>query len=203
MIALLTGRPEHVTETTCIVDVAGVGYLVNASRRTLESLPRLPATVRLLIETHVREDAILLYGFADVAERDWFRLLLTIQGVGGKVALSILSAISPHDLNTVIASGDRSAMLRVPGVGPRLAARLATELKDKVGAASAGSLNHPVLAEEGSPSADAVSALMNLGYRRQEARAAVSRVTEVLGPQASLDLVIREALKEIAGRNLG
>jgi holliday junction DNA helicase RuvA len=115
MIALLTGRVEQLVEGSCVLDVNGVGYLVQASTRTLAALPQPPAAARLLIETHVREDAILLYGFADPAERDWFRLLTTVQGVGAKVALSVLSALSPRDLVGAIAAGDRANLTRAPG----------------------------------------------------------------------------------------
>ncbi len=134
MIAQLTGRVDALAEGSCVVDVNGVGYLVHASTRTLAALPQPPATTRLLIETHVREDAILLYGFADPAEREWFRLLNTVQGVGARVALSLLSALSPRDLIAAIAAGDRASITRAPGVGPRLAVRLLTELRDKAGA---------------------------------------------------------------------
>src|ERR1700749_3430907 len=134
MIAQLTGRVDSLSDGTCVIDVGGVGYLVQASSRTLAALPQPPAVARVLVETHVREDAILLYGFADSAERDWFRLLTTVQGVGGKVALAVLSALSPRDLVSAIANGDRASLTRAPGVGPRLAVRLLTELRDKAGA---------------------------------------------------------------------
>ena len=129
MIALLTGRIDQRDAAACIIDVGGVGYLVQASTRTLSALPNPPAIARLLIETVVREDAILLYGFTDSAERDWFRLLTTVQGVGAKVALSLLSALAPRDLIGAIAAGDRASLTRVPGVGPKLAIRLLTELR--------------------------------------------------------------------------
>lgn len=201
MIALLTGRVEQLGEGACVLDVNGVGYLVHASTRTLGALPQPPATTRLLIETHVREDAILLYGFADPAEREWFRLLNTVQGVGAKVALSILSALSPRDLIGAIAAGDRAGLTRAPGVGPRLAVRLLTELKEKAGGMPASA---PGLAAAPARPAgiaeDAVSALTNLGYRRPEVHPAVSRVIERLGGDAALDAVIRESLKELAQR---
>ncbi|MGA3400125.1 MAG: Holliday junction branch migration protein RuvA [Acetobacteraceae bacterium] len=201
MIALLTGRVDQLTEGSCVLDVNGVGYLVQASTRTLAALPQPPATARLLIETHVREDAIQLYGFADPAERDWFRLLTTVQGVGAKVALSVLSALSPRDLVGAIAAGDRASLTRAPGVGPRLAVRLLTELREKVGAmpTSAPGLAVPA-GRTGGVAEDAVSALTNLGYRRPEAQPAVARVIERLGAAAPLDAVIREALKELAQR---
>lgn len=204
MIALLTGRVEQLVEGSCVLDVNGVGYLVQASTRTLAALPQPPATARLLIETHVREDAILLYGFADPAERDWFRLLTTVQGVGAKVALSVLSALSPRDLVGAIAAGDRASLTRAPGVGPRLAVRLLTELREKAGAmpTSAPGLAVPG-GRQGGVAEDAISALTNLGYRRPEAQPVVARVVEHLGDGAALDVVIREALKELAQRAAG
>jgi holliday junction DNA helicase RuvA len=200
VIAQLTGRVEALEDGRCIIDVNGVGYLVQASTRTLAALPAPPAAARLLVETHVREDAILLYGFADSAERDWFRLLTTVQGVGGRVALSVLSALSPRDLVSAIAAGDRASLTRAPGVGARLAVRLLTELRDKAGAmpSTPGLAARPT----GPPSAteDAISALVNLGYRRPEVLPVVARVIERLGDDAGLDVVIRDALKELAQR---
>jgi Holliday junction DNA helicase RuvA len=198
VIAQLTGRVEALEEGRCIIDVNGVGYLVQASTRTLAALPAPPASARLLVETHVREDAILLYGFADSAERDWFRLLTTVQGVGGRVALSVLSALSPRDLVSAIAAGDRASLTRASGVGARLAVRLLTELRDKAGAMP--SSQGLAAAPAGPPSVaeDAISALLNLGYRRPEAQPAVARVIERLGDDAGLDVVIRDALKELA-----
>ena len=134
MIAQLTGLVDALEDGRCVIDVAGVGYLVHASSRTLAALPRAPEVARMLIETHVREDAIQFFGFADTGERDWFRLLTTVQGVGPRVALSILSALAPRDLIGAIAARDQGSLTRAPGVGARLAARLLTELKDKVGA---------------------------------------------------------------------
>jgi len=198
MIALLTGRIAALEEGSCVVDVGGVGYLVHASTRTLAALPAAPAPARLLIETQVREDAIVLYGFADSAERDWFRLLTTVQGVGGKVALAILSALAPRELVGAIAAGDRASLTRAQGVGPRLAVRLLTELREKAGAmpATAG-LPAPQAVAPG-VAEDALSALVNLGYRRAEAQPAVARVLDRLGPEAKLDAVIRDSLKELA-----
>jgi holliday junction DNA helicase RuvA len=197
VIARLTGRIEHIDDASCIIDVGGVGYLVQASTRTLAALPSPPEPARLLIETHLREDAILLYGFADSAERDWFRLLTTVQGVGGRLALSILSTLSPRDLVAAIAAGDRVTLTRATGVGPRLAVRLLTELRDKAGAMPPSSL-HPVPVMPSGTAADAVSALVNLGYRRPEAQLAVARALERLGEDASLDVIIRDSLKELA-----
>ena len=204
MIALLTGRIDQLSDSSVVVDVNGVGYLVQASTRTLAALPQPPATARLLIETHVREDAIQLYGFTDPAEREWFRLLNTVQGVGAKVALSILSALSPRDLIGAIAAGDRTSLTRAPGVGPRLAGRLLTELKEKAGGMPSGgpSLGAPAT-RAGGVAEDALSALINLGYRRPEVQPAVARVLERLGDDAPLDAVIREALKELAQRVAG
>ena len=198
MIALLTGRIAAIEDGSCIVDVGGVGYLVHASTRTLAALPAAPTPARLLIETQVREESITLYGFAEAAERDWFRLLTTVQGVGGKVALSVLSALAPRDLVSAIAAGDRASLTRAPGVGPRLAVRLLTELREKAGAMPAGpGLPIPAPLAPG-VAEDALSALVNLGYRRPEAQPAVARVLERLGADAKLDAVIRESLKELA-----
>ncbi|MGH7155354.1 MAG: Holliday junction branch migration protein RuvA [Acetobacteraceae bacterium] len=198
MIAQLTGQVEQRTDASCVIDVGGVGYLVHASTRTLAALPSPPQPARLLIETQVREDAIVLYGFADTAERDWFRLLTTVQGVGAKVALSVLSALSPRDLITAIASGDRASLTRAPGVGARLAVRLLTELHDKVGAMpSAPGAPVPAIRTPGIAD-DALSALVNLGYRRAEAQPAIARVIERLGDGAPLDAMLRESLKELA-----
>jgi Holliday junction DNA helicase RuvA len=204
MIAQLTGRVDALADGTCVIDVGGVGYLVQASSRTLSALPKAPAMARVLIETHVREDAIVLYGFSDAAERDWFRLLTTVQGVGGKVALAILSTLSPSELIAAIAAGDKASMARAPGVGPRLAVRLVTELKDKTGAmpASAAGVSYtPVPA--GSLTDDVLSALVNLGYRRAEALPIVTRTIDRLGTQANFDAIIRDCLRDLAQRAVG
>jgi holliday junction DNA helicase RuvA len=203
MIAQLTGRVDALSDGTCVIDVGGVGYLVQASSRTLSALPQPPAAAKVLIETHVRDDAIVLYGFADSAERDWFRLLTTVQGVGGRVALAILSALSPRDLISAIAAGDKASLTRAQGVGPRLAIRLLTELKDKTGTmpVSIGVSYTPIAAA--TPADDALSALVNLGYRRTEAQPVVVRVVERLGEAATLDALIRDSLKELAQRAAG
>lgn len=203
MIAQLTGRVDALSDGACVIDVGGVGYLVQASSRTLSALPQPPAVAKVLIETHVREDAIVLYGFADAAERDWFRLLTTVQGVGGKVALAILSAMAPRDLIGAIAAGDKASLTRAQGVGPRLAVRLLTELKEKTGAmpTSSGVSYTPIAAA--TPADDALSALVNLGYRRVEAAPVVARVLERLGAPATLDVLIRDSLKELAQRAIG
>jgi len=198
MIAKLTGRIESLEDGRCVVDVNGVGYLVHASTRTLAALPS-GELATLLIEMHVREDAIVLYGFAESAERDWFRLLTTVQGVGAKVALGVLSALSPRELVAAIQAGDRASLTRAPGVGAKLAVRLLTELREKAGAMPTGTAFSPVMPlPGGGVAADALSALVNLGYRRPEAQAAVARAAERLGDAGALDQFIRESLKELA-----
>ena len=197
MIALLTGRVAALEDGHCVLDVNGVGYLVHASSRTLAALPPAPAMARVLVETQVREDAIILYGFIETDERDWFRLLTTVQGVGAKVALGLLSALSPHDLVAAIIAGDRASLTRAPGVGAKLATRLVSELQSKVGAMPAG-VGLPAVAATVGVEADALSALGNLGYRRVEAHPVVARVRERLGESAGLDAVLRESLKELA-----
>ncbi len=198
MIAKLTGRIEQFEADRCVVDVNGVGYLVHASTRTLAALPA-GQVASVLVEMHVREDAIVLFGFFESAEREWFRLLTTVQGVGAKVALNILSALSPRDLIGAIQAGDRGALTRAPGVGAKLAVRLLTELREKAGAMPTGIGFSPVLPPPvGGVEADALSALVNLGYRRAEASAAVAKVLERLGDGALLDAVIRDGLKELA-----
>ncbi len=198
MIARLTGRIDAVTDTSCILDVGGVGYLVQASTRTLGALPPAPATVQLLIETHVREDAILLYGFADPAERDWFRLLTTVQGVGAKVALALLSALSPDQLIAAIATQDRAALTRSPGVGPKLAIRILSELRERAGAMPGGGVALPASIVPQGALADALSALTNLGYRRAEAESALAGAVAEYGDNAALDVLIRAGLKGLA-----
>lgn len=197
MIAKLTGRVEQIEADRCLIDVNGVGYLVQASTRTLAALP--PGQVAsVLVEMQVREDAITLFGFAEAAEREWFRLLTTVQGVGARVALNILSALSPRDLVAAIQAGDRGALTRASGVGVKLAVRLLTELREKAGAMPSGIGFSPVLPPPvGGVEADALSALVNLGYRRPDAAAAVDRVLKRLGEGAALDAVIREGLKEL------
>jgi Holliday junction DNA helicase RuvA len=205
VIARLTGRIDALEDGRCIIDVNGVGYLVHASTRTLSALPAPPETARLLVETHVREEAILLYGFFDAAERDWFRLLTTVQGVGGRVALSVLSVLSPRELTAAIAAGDRASLTRVPGVGARLAARLSTELRDKAGAIPTATSASSAAAPSATPSMaeDTISALLNLGYRRQEVHPVVAQVIERAGPAVTLDAVLRDSLRELAQRTTG
>ena len=197
MIALLTGRLDSLEADRCIIDVNGVGYLVQASTRTLAALPAAPAITRVLIETQVREDAITLYGFADASEREWFRLLLTVQGVGAKVALNLLSALSPADLINAIAASDRASLTRAAGVGAKLAIRLLSELRDKAGAMPSGP-GLSIAASAGGIEADTLSALANLGYRRGEAYPVVTAIIARLGDEAAIDVVIRDSLKELA-----
>ena len=197
MIALLTGLVAALDADRVVIDVNGVGYLVQASTRTLSALPRPPAPARLLIETVVREDAILLFGFSDTPERDWFRLLTTVQGVGAKLALGMLSALSPEDLTRAIALGDRATLIRAPGVGQKLAIRLLTELRDKANdiPITGASVAAPA---PGGVAADVLSALANLGYRRAEAQPAVERAMISGGEGATLDQLLRASLRELA-----
>ncbi len=199
MIARLRGAVEGIEDGRCVLDVGGVGYLVFASTRTLGALPAPPGVASLLIETQVREDAIALYGFATGAERDWFRLLTTVQGVGAKVALGLLSALSPDQLIAAIATQDRAALTRAPGVGPKLAVRLLSELRERAGAMpGGGAVALPAAPVAAGHVADALSALTNLGYRRAEAEAALARAVEVAGADAALDVLIRGGLKVLA-----
>jgi Holliday junction DNA helicase RuvA len=200
VIARLTGILDSAGADSAVIDVNGVGYLVFASGRTLGQLPRAGEVASLHIETHVREDHIHLYGFASLEERDWFRLLTTVQGVGAKLALALLGAFAPAALAEAVLVQDKTSLTRAPGVGPKLAQRIVTELKDKVGgialgaAAAAGALE----AEPKGPLADAVSALVNLGYRRVEALGAVSTAARDLGRQATTEALIRAGLKELS-----
>ena len=204
MIGKLKGLIDSYGEDHVIIDVQGVGYVVQCSARTLQRLPKPGEAAALSIETHVREDAIRLYGFMSDTERDWFRLMQMVQGVGAKVALAILSTLEPGALATAIASNDKAAVARAPGVGPKLAQRICAELKDKAPAFGhvdpsvatlAGALEDKKLPQ---PVADAVSALVNLGYKRVEAFGAVARATQRLGAEAKLDAVIRAGLQELA-----
>jgi Holliday junction DNA helicase RuvA len=201
VIGKLKGRVESVDEEGLIVDVGGVGYLVAASARTLRSLPATGEAVTLHIETQVREDAIRLFGFLTQGERDWFRLLQSVQGVGAKVALGILGALPGDALASAIARQDKAMMARAPGVGPKLAARLVLELKDKAGALGGGDFAAP---EPGPAAAmpkaaeDAVLALTGLGYGRPQAAAAVAKAHRALGPETATAALIRAGLKELA-----
>jgi holliday junction DNA helicase RuvA len=201
MIARLAGIVDSVGEDSAVIDVGGVGYLAFCSTRTIGQLPPAGAPARLLIETHVREDHIHLYGFIDAAERDWFRLT-TVQGVGARLALSILSAVPAEELGLAIFAQDRAVLARADGVGPRLAARIVNELKDKVGGlAPPPSLSTTPVSSAGAdsgPAADAVSALVNLQWGRAEAFAAVGMAMNRLGSGAGVDALIRAALQERA-----
>lgn len=203
MIAVLTGRLDSSGEDWAVVDVGGVGYLVFCSASTLEGLAPVGDTVRLQIETHVREDHINLYGFADPTEREWFRLLTTVQGVGARVALAILTVLSPTDLTQAIAAADKPAVSRANGVGAKLAARIVAELKDKVGALPIlidGKSSDRTNGARASVSVneDAVSALTNLGYGRTEAFGAIARVGGRLGEDPPLDELILAGLQELS-----
>ncbi len=205
MIGRLSGTAEMLAEDRALIDVGGVGYLVFCSGRTLARMPPSGQTVQLHIETHVREDHIHLYGFLDAAEHDWFRLLTTVQGVGAKVALGILSVLTPDELLRAVASGDKAAVARANGVGPKLAARIVSELKDRVGGMALGANLAGVQAGGGiaaelatTADAEAISALVNLGYGRSEAFAAVSRAGSRLGRDAPLPALIRAGLEELA-----
>ena len=197
MIAKLRGVVEAIEDGRCVLDVNGVGYLLFCSTRTLGALPA--GQVNLLVETQVREDAIALYGFTTAAERDWFRLLTTVQGVGAKVALGMLSALSPDELAGALMAGDRAMLSRAPGVGAKLAARLVTELRERAGAMPVGDALPTTISERPrGPAADALSALVNLGYRRVEAETAIAKAAAELGAEPPLDGLIRGALKALA-----
>ena len=197
MIARLRGLLDSFTADHAVIDVQGVGYLIAASTRTLSQLGAIGDEVVLHIETQVSEDAIRLIGFSTSEERDWFRLLTSVQGVGARVALGILSALTGDELHRAIASGDKAMVARAQGVGPKLALRIVTELKDKAGGVVLGS-GVAAAAPAGSNGADAVSALLNLGFRPAEASAAVAKAEAELGPEATLDALVRGALKKAA-----
>ena len=204
MIAKLSGRLDSSGLDHAVIDVGGVGYLVFCSGRTLSRLGPVGSAVSVLVDTHVREDAITLYGFAESGEREWFRLLITVQGVGARVANALLSALSPDDLTRSIAAQDKTALTRADGVGPKLAGRILSELKDKVGgialgpAALAGAaVSAGASVPEGGALGDAVSALVNLGYGRTEAFGAVMAAGKELGSAAGVSALIRQALKSL------
>jgi holliday junction DNA helicase RuvA len=204
MIGKLKGIVDAVGEGHAIVDVGGVGYEVQASARTLRTL-QVGQPVTLAIETHVREDAIRLFGFTSEVERAWFRLLQTIQGVGSKVALAVLGTLSPQDLANAIALQNWAAVEQSPGVGKKLAQRVVAELKDKAPALSVAGLSVPAAARKGmSPppeddaAAEAISALTNLGYQPGQASQAVAAALAELGEAADTPKLIRRGLKELA-----
>lgn len=197
MIARLSGILAEIGADHLVIDVGGVGYLVQASARTLSAVGAVGGSVTLLTEMQVREDAITLFGFGSPGERDWFRLLTSVQGVGGRVALSILSTLDADELSRAVAGEDKVMIARANGVGPKLAQRIAMELKDKIGAVPLGPAGSLPKAAAGL-SADAVSALANLGFKPNEAGAAVAAAHAELGDGASLDALVRLALKKAA-----
>jgi len=198
MIARLRGALAESTADHAVLDVGGVGYLVYASARTLSAIGEVGGNVLLFTEMQVREDAITLYGFGSAAERDAFRLLTSVQGVGGRVALAILSVLDGAELAKAIAGGDKAMIARANGVGPKLAMRIVNELKDKMGGVAIGPGLAPAAAAKGGVTSDALSALANLGFRPAEASAAVGAAVEELGDGAGLDAVVRLALRKAA-----
>jgi Holliday junction DNA helicase RuvA len=204
MIGKLKGIIDSYGEDFIVLDVGGVGYLVHCSVRTLQALAGTGQPATLSIETHVREDQIKLFGFLSDVEREWFRLLQTVQGVGAKVALSVLGTLKPADLASAIAMRDKAAISRAPGVGPKVAERIVTELKDKAPAYAA--VDPAVIRLSGAvedkrapqPLADAVSALVNLGYGQPQAAAAIAAAARNAGEGADAARLIRLGLKELA-----
>jgi len=210
MIGKLRGKVEAVGESHLILDVNGVGYEVQASARTLRNL-KLGEEIALTIDTHVREDAIRLYGFASEVERSWFRTLQNVQGVGAKVALSVLGVLSTQDLANAVALGNWAAVEQAPGVGKKLALRIVAELKDKAPALAvaglgakpaateiAGVAQRASTSSEGLAAAEAISALTNLGYQPAQASQAVAVAMHELGAEADTAKLIRRGLKELA-----
>src|SRR3982750_3058853 len=195
MIARLTGLLAETSSDSAVIDVGGVGYLVHLSGRTLDALGPIGGEILILTELQVREDAWTLFGFGSAAERDSFRALTSVQGVGGKVALAILSALSPDELARAVAQDDKAMIGRANGVGPKLAARIANELQGKLGVIG---LTGAAPALRAGAAADALSALANLGFKPAEASAAVNAAQDELGPEAGLDALVRLALKKAA-----
>ena len=201
MIAKLKGRLDSTGLDHAIIDVGGVGYLVGASSRTLAALGTVGEAVTIHTEMLVAADSIRLVGFARAEERDWYRLLTHVQGVGSRVALAILSALEPLELHRAVAMGDKAMIARANGVGPKLAQRIVNELKDKIGTAPAGSpldTGGIAILPTGSFAADALSALQNLGFKPHEASVAVSAAQRDLGDDATLDALVRLALRKAA-----
>jgi Holliday junction DNA helicase RuvA len=198
MIARLTGSLAECSADHAVLDVGGVGYLVQASARTLTALGPIGGTAMLFTEMQVREDSITLYGFGSAGERDWFRLLTSVQGVGGRVALAILSVLAPDELSRAVAGADKAMVSRANGVGPKLAQRIVNELKDKVGGIVIGPAGSTPIAPAGGALSDALSALANLGFRPAEANAAVAAASDELGEGATLDALVRLALRKAA-----
>jgi len=209
MISKLKGILDSAGEDWAVIDVNGVGYRIFCSSRTLSRLPGVGEAVTVETETHVREDHIHLYGFIDAAEKDWFRLLTTVQGVGSKVGLALLSILPPDQLMQAIAAQDKAAITRANGVGPKVATRILIELKDKVGAMALGPVanldgkaGETPAAVAGGDTGEAASALVNLGYGRTEALSVVAKAAQALGDGATVDALIREGLKELAPKGL-
>ena len=201
MIAKLSGRLDETGADWAVIDVAGVGYLVHCSTKTLAALGERGEACTIHTDLQVSENDMRLLGFADASERDWFRLLTQVQGVGSKVALAILSALSAGELREACSRGDAASVARAQGVGPKLAGRIVNELKDKAGALPGGGIASAAgtVTPAGSASADAVSALENLGFKPAVAAQAVARAQGELGEGASESELIRVALKKAAG----
>jgi Holliday junction DNA helicase RuvA len=202
MIGRLRGLLDSQGADHLVIDVGGVGYLVHCSARTLAALPGTGEALDLHVETQVRAESITLYGFADTGERSWFRVLQQVQGVGARVALGVLSVLTPEELARAVVSQDKAALTRASGVGPRLASRILSELKDRL----AGELAGAALSAQAVPgggrvdgaAGGAVSALVNLGYGRSEAHAAIAKAAASLGQQATVEALIRAGLQELA-----
>jgi Holliday junction DNA helicase RuvA len=201
MIARLRGLLDSQGADHLVIDVGGVGYLMHCSARTLAALPSTGEALDLHVETQVRAESITLYGFADTGERSWFRVLQQVQGVGARVALGVLSVLSPEELARAVVSQDKAALTRASGVGPRLAGRILSELKDRLAGELAGAAL-PAQAPPGGTvdgaAGGAVSALVNLGYGRSEAHAAIAKAAASLGQQATVEALIRAGLQELA-----
>ena len=197
MIARLTGTLAETAADHAVIDVAGVGYLVHASSRTLDAIGPVGGEVMLLTELQVREDSMTLFAFGNAGEREAFRQLTSVQGVGGRVALAILSVLDPGDLAAAVANGDKARVARANGVGPKLAMRIVNELAGKMGSpALAATVGAP--APRGGTAQDALSALANLGFKPAEASAAVAAAVADLGEGATLDALVRLALRKAA-----
>jgi Holliday junction DNA helicase RuvA len=195
MIARLSGILAEASADGAVIDVGGVGYLIHASARTLDALGPIGGEVVILTELQVREDAWTLFGFGSAIERDSFRALTSVQGVGGRLALAILSVLSPDELARAVSQGDKAMIGRANGVGPKLAARIANELQGKLGVAG---LTGTAPTPRAGAAADALSALANLGFKPAEASAAVNAAQDELGPDANLDSLVRLALRKAA-----
>lgn len=202
MIARLKGEVAELSDDGAIIDVGGVGYQLSCSARTLAALPQAGGMAQLHVETIMREDRLQLFGFIQKSERAWFRRLMTVQGVGARVALTVLSALSPQALLEAVAARDKTPLQRADGVGPKLAARIIAELRDHAGAMPAEDAPAPgaaanVVPAEDARAEDAISALVNLGYGRVEAYGAVNRASRTLGERASMTTLIPAALKDL------